>query len=169
MSRLFVAVRAALYVTGFVTLWGWLGLSAARWDHVAGRTLPGGEGPVNAEVAGIALMAVGGVLTLTCAAYFVVEGKGTPAVFDAPRVFVAAGPYRFVRNPMYLGGLAVLLGFGLILRAPSVLGLALLAALFVHFFVLFVEEPGLRHRFGESYLAYKRTTNRWLPRLRRAA
>jgi protein-S-isoprenylcysteine O-methyltransferase Ste14 len=169
MSRLFVAVRAALYATGFVVLWGWLGLSAARWDHLAGRILPGGEGPVSTEAAGVALMAVGGVLALTCAAYFVVEGKGTPAPFDAPRVFVAAGPYRFVRNPMYIGGLTVLFGFGLILRAPSVLGLAFLAALFIHLFVLFVEEPGLTHRFGESYLAYKRTTNRWIPRPRRAA
>jgi protein-S-isoprenylcysteine O-methyltransferase Ste14 len=163
LGRLFVAVRAALYATGFVLLWGWLGVSAARWDRLAGRTLPGGEGPVSA---GIALVAGGGLLALSCVVHFVVEGKGTPAPFDAPRVFVAAGPYRFVRNPMYIGGLAVLFGFGLILRAPSVLGLALLAALFVHLFVVFVEEPGLTQRFGENYLAYKSTTNRWLPRFR---
>lgn len=161
MSRLFTAIRAVLYATGFVLLWVWLGTSAARWDRLAGRTLPVGEG---AAPFGIALVAGGALLALSCVALFVVEGKGTPAPFDAPRVFVAIGPYRFVRNPMYIGGLTVLLGFGLILRAPSVLALTGLAALFVHLFVVFVEEPDLTLRFGESYLAYKSATNRWLPR-----
>ena len=166
MSRIFTAVRAVLYASGFVLLWAWLVSAAARSDRLAGRTLRGGEG---VEPIGIALIAGGGLLALSCVTVFVVKGKGTPAPFDAPRVFVAAGPYRFVRNPMYIGAIAVITGFGLVLHAPSVLGLAVLAMLFVHLFVLFVEEPGLTHRFGESYLAYKRTTNRWLPRPPRTA
>lgn len=52
----------------------------------------------------------------------------TPAPFDAPKRFVAAGPYRFVRNPMYVGAIALLTGLAFVLEAASVLGLALAAA-----------------------------------------
>jgi protein-S-isoprenylcysteine O-methyltransferase Ste14 len=65
---------------------------------------------------------------------------------------------------MYIGGLALLLGFGLALRSVSVLLLAGALFLIVHLFVTLAEEPGLARRFGESYLAYKRGTNRWIPR-----
>src|SRR5450756_2187060 len=62
--------------------------------------------------------------------------------------FVASGPYRFVRNPMYVGAIALLTGLALVLEAPSVLGVALAAALFSNLFVIFVEELGLACRFG---------------------
>ena len=45
--------------------------------------------------------------------------------------------------------------------------MAALAALGFHLFVLLVEEPSLEKRFGESYAAYRRATNRWVPRLPR--
>ena len=69
---------------------------------------------------------------------------------------------------MYVGALFALSGYGLTVRSPSVLGLAALAAFGFHLFVLVVEEPSLARRFGESYAAYRRTTNRWLPRVPRA-
>lgn len=100
---------------------------------------------------------------LSCVALFVVRGEGTAAPFDPPRRFVASGPYRFVRNPMYLGAALVLSGFGLYSRSPSVLGLVALAALFVHLFVVLVEEPGLESRFGEGYRDYKVRVKRWSP------
>ena len=67
---------------------------------------------------------------------------------------------------MYVGAIALLTGLALVLEAPAVLGVALAAAFFSNLFVIFVEEPGLARRFGENYLAYKSTTNRWLPRFR---
>lgn len=165
MNQLFVAARTLVYVPGFVALWGWLVLAAARLDRSAGRTLPDLPG---IRVAGIVLIVAGSLLALTCVAYLVVWGKGTPAPFDAPKRFVALGPYRFLRNPMYVGAIALLTGLAFVLEAPSVLGLALAACFFSNLFVILVEEPGLARRFGESYAAYRRATNRWVPRVPRA-
>jgi protein-S-isoprenylcysteine O-methyltransferase Ste14 len=69
--------------------------------------------PARTAMLGIIVMALGGILILICIGMFVVRGRGTPAIFDAPRVFVAVGPYRNLRNPMYVGGWLVLSGFGL--------------------------------------------------------
>ena len=57
---------------------------------------------------------------------FVVRGRGTPAVFDAPREFVVVGPYKYVRNPMYIGALTLLIGFGLYQHSISILVFSLL-------------------------------------------
>lgn len=158
MSQLFVAIRALLYATGFVSLWGWLALRARHLDIERGRFLPFWTGFI-----GIAVFAVGTAIVLSCIAFFVVDGHGTPAPFDPPRRFVGSGPYRFVRNPMYLGAALVLSGFGLYSRSPSVLGLVAIAALVVHLFVILVEEPGLESRFGEGYRDYKVRVKRWIP------
>ena len=165
MRKLFAGVRTVFYASGFVLLWGWLVGMAARLDRAAGRALPAVPG---LPVVGITLAVAGGLLALTCVVLFIARGEGTPAPFDAPRRFVAVGPYRFVRNPMYVGAITLLVGFGLVLDAPSVFGVAFAALFFSNLFVIFVEEPGLERRFGETYLAYKRATNRWIPRLARA-
>ena len=159
MRSLFVALRAVLWASGFIALWTWLALRARAADVASGRYLPfAGVFP------GLALALLGAILALSCIATFVVRGEGTPAVFDPPRLFVAVGPYRWVRNPMYLGGVAVLAGSGLAFRSPSVVVLGLVAFFLSHLFTVFVEEPGLERRFGESYRAYKDAVNRWLPR-----
>jgi protein-S-isoprenylcysteine O-methyltransferase Ste14 len=155
----FAALRTFVYVTLFMLFFGSLALAVRRFDPDLALTIPDW-----AIFPGIVLMTAGAALAAACAAVFVARGKGTPAPFDPPRVFVATGPYRYVRNPMYVGGLALLCGFGLVLRSVSVLLLAAGLFLSVHLFVVLAEEPGLARRFGESYLAYKRDTNRWLPR-----
>jgi protein-S-isoprenylcysteine O-methyltransferase Ste14 len=166
MGKLFAGVRAVFYASGFILLWGWFVVLVTRLDRVAGRALPAVPGLL---AVGITLVVAGGVLALTCAVLFVSRGEGTPAPFDAPKLFVVSGPYRFVRNPMYVGAITLLVGFGLVLSAPSVFGVAFAAFFFSNLFVIFVEEPGLARRFGETYLAYRRATNRWIPRLARAA
>lgn len=113
---------------------------------------------------GLWLGGMGAILALICASTFVHHGKGTPAPFDPPRKFVASGPYRYVRNPMYIGALMVLLGFGMIERSLAIMLLAVVAAGLFHGFIVLVEEPGLEKRFGESYLKYKGSVHRWVPR-----
>lgn len=159
--QLWTALRAAFYATTFVLLWVWLALSVRALDGRFGWSLPGWAAPL-----GIVLVLGGGAMGLSCVVVFVTAGRGTPAPFDPPRAFVAVGPYRFVRNPMYVGGLAVLLGSGLILRSVAIVGLALLFWGIAHVFVLLYEEPDLERRFGESYLAYKERVRRWRPRWR---
>ena len=159
--RALVGIRTAVYMTGFVLLWGWLALDVRQFDPAIGLALPKWVEPL-----GWTAMAAGGVLALTCAYFFATHGRGTPAPFDAPREFVAVGPYRYVRNPMYIGGSLVLGGFGLAERSPSILVLTLVALGLAHLFVVLVEEPSLEWKFGDSFRTYKRSVRRWLPHLR---
>ena len=159
MKTLFLALRAAIFGAGFILLWGWVALSLHhRYDTTLGFVLSGWAG-----VLGIALMTVGGTLACACVATFVTRGEGTPAPFDPPRKFVAAGPYQFVRNPMYLGGFTVLFGFGLYEQSPTILLFTLPWLLCVHLFVIRYEEPHLRATFGTPYEAYCQSVCRWLP------
>jgi protein-S-isoprenylcysteine O-methyltransferase Ste14 len=158
IERAFAALRTLVYMTGFVVVWGWLALVLRHYDPAIGFTVPGWAAGV-----GFVLIAAGGAVALVCGCYFALRGVGTPAPFDPPREFVAVGPYRYVRNPMYVGGVLLLAGFGLALRSPAIVLLAVAAIILVHLFVVLVEEPGLRHRFGESYRRYTASVNRWLP------
>jgi len=107
----------------------------------------------------------GSLLALLCVVVFLTSGRGTPAPFDPPRELVAAGPYRYVRNPMYVGGIATLLGADLALSSPAILVLAFAAFAIVHLFVVFYEEPALARMFGDDYARYRASVSRWLIRL----
>jgi protein-S-isoprenylcysteine O-methyltransferase Ste14 len=155
-----VAVRALVYMSGFLLFFAWLALRVRALDRFLQVALPNG-----AEIVGVFLMFIGGVLGLACVGTFIVRGKGTPAPFDAPREFVAVGPYRYVRNPMYVGGLCLLAGFGLYEHSVSILIMALVLLLAVHLMVVFYEEPTLRKSFGANYEKYCESTRRWLPHL----
>jgi protein-S-isoprenylcysteine O-methyltransferase Ste14 len=108
------------------------------------------------------LLGVG--LYLWCAGEFTFVGNGTPAPIDAPKVLVIQGPYQWVRNPMYIAVLSVVIGEAILFRSLPLVEYALLVWLVVHLFVVFVEEPSLRGKFGDSYETYLRTVRRWLPR-----
>jgi protein-S-isoprenylcysteine O-methyltransferase Ste14 len=160
MRTLFIALRALVFASGFVLLWSWLALRIRTLDRRLGLALP-----ARTVMLGIIVMLVGGILAFTCIGIFVVTGRGTPAIFDAPRVFVAMGPYRYVRNPMYIGGWLVLSGFGLCQRSVSILLFGGLCLVLVHLFVVFFEEPGLRRRFGATYANYCTSVSRWIPKV----
>ena len=160
VRTLFDAFRALLYVTGFVFLWGWMALGVSKYNLSLGIVLP-----LWTKQLGISFMLIGGVLALLCAGTFVLRGRGTPAPFDAPQQFVAVGPYRYVRNPMYTGAWVMLNGFGLYLHSLSVLLMALAALLLAHLFVVVFEEPTLREKFGARYEDYCNSVSRWVPRV----
>ncbi len=164
MKTWFVALRALVVSTAFLSLWGWVALSFRRFDPRWGISLPAWM-----STAGVAVMILGGALGLACVGSFVVRGGGTPAPFDPPRKFVAVGPYRYARNPMYIGGVLLLAGLGLYELSPSILMLSAVFLLAAHVFVVRVEEPGLRRKFGEAYEEYCRTVSRWAPWGRGAA
>jgi len=114
-------------------------------------------------------MAVGGWviamfgLAVAIRSALLLGGRGRPRRSPIP-AFVIAGPYRRVRNPIFggvvltLGGLAAAAGSSLLWAAPA------LAALALHSWVVLVEEPRLRERFGDAYDAYLVHVPRWLPR-----
>ncbi len=107
------------------------------------------------------LLGVG--VNLWCAWDFAVTGRGTPAPIDPPKELVARGLYAYVRNPMYVGVLSILLGEVLLFASRTLLWYA--AAVFVGFnlFVLLYEEPTLRRKFGVAYERYCARVPRWLP------
>jgi len=112
----------------------------------------------------VSVIVVGAAGYLWCLWVFATVGRGTPGPWDAPRRVVAVGPYRWVRNPMYLAALLVVLGeTWLFLSLPLLLYAGALAVL-VTLFVIGYEEPTLRRRFGESYVQYRQTVARWIPR-----
>lgn len=114
---------------------------------------------------GAVLVVAGVVLLLDAFVRFAHQGRGTPAPIAPTRELVVTGPYRFVRNPMYLAVLAIIVGQALaFLSWPVALyGLAVLAAVTV--FVVTYEEPTLTEQFGDSYRRYLTAVPRWLPRL----
>lgn len=89
-------------------------------------------------------------------------GKGGPGVDVPPERIVEQGPYRFVRNPMYLGHLVFILGLALALRSwPA----AALFAFHVFWFNrrVLADEARLESLFGAAYLDYKSRVKRWIP------
>lgn len=109
---------------------------------------------------------LGAAVALSCVWTFFSEGRGTLAPVDPPRRLVVGGPYRFTRNPMYNGVLAVLLGEAWMFRSAPVLWYAAAFFAAAHLFVVFYEERRLASRFGESFRAYRAAVPRWGFRLR---
>jgi protein-S-isoprenylcysteine O-methyltransferase Ste14 len=123
-----------------------------------------GRGATPAAWEALPVIAAGVALYLWCVWNFAAVGRGTPGPWDAPRRVVATGPYRWVRNPIYLAALLIVLGEAWLFRSPSLLAYAGGAAVFFHLLVTGYEEPTLRRRFGGTYLQYQRTVPRWIPR-----
>jgi protein-S-isoprenylcysteine O-methyltransferase Ste14 len=127
----------------------------------------GGPDPIRGgglRVAGGLLAAAGVASLVESFVRFVRQGRGTPAPQAPPKELVVSGQFRFVRNPMYLAILAIVLGQAAA-RGRLVL-LAYAAALFgaFHLRVVRYEEPTLARQFGEAFENYRRHVPRWRPR-----
>jgi protein-S-isoprenylcysteine O-methyltransferase Ste14 len=108
---------------------------------------------------GLAL--AGACVLLWCVWDFFAAGRGTLAPIDPPRKLVVRGLYRFTRNPMYNGVVAILLGEAWLFRSIPLLQYAVAVFVLFHLFVVFYEEPALQSRFGESYREYRAKVPRW--------
>ena len=117
------------------------------------------------QVVGMIIGAAGAAVAVWCIFTFATIGNGTPAPFDPPRRLVIRGPYRFVRNPMYIGAGLALASAALFYESWPILVYAGLFFLATHVFVVLYEEPTLRRTFGEEYEVYCRQVGRWWPRV----
>lgn len=149
-SILFLVVAPGV-IAGLVPYWltGW-------------RMSPG---PPPLRVLGGLLIAAGLALLLECFGRFVVQGRGTPAPIAPPDRLVVSGPYRRVRNPMYVAVTAMILGQATLLGDLRLVGYAALIWTAFHLFVLAYEEPTLRRSFPADYAAFFTAVPRWIPRL----
>jgi protein-S-isoprenylcysteine O-methyltransferase Ste14 len=162
MNRLGASVGSFLFflvapgvVAGLVPWWisGW----HMRPPFLGWRSL---------QMAGIALIALGVPVLLDSFVRFALQGLGTPAPVLPTEHLVVTGLYRFVRNPMYVGVLSVILGQGLVLGDTQVLEYGAVVWLAFGLFVIGYEEPTLRRTFGEEYERFCANVPRWIPRLR---
>jgi protein-S-isoprenylcysteine O-methyltransferase Ste14 len=112
----------------------------------------------------VGVIAAGTALYAWCVWNFAAVGRGTPGPWDAPARVVAAGPYRWVRNPIYVAALVIVLGEAWLFMSLQLLAYAGTMAVFFHLFVTGYEERTLRRRFGAAYLEYRRTVPRWILR-----
>jgi protein-S-isoprenylcysteine O-methyltransferase Ste14 len=148
-------VIAPGFVAGLAPFWinGWR-FSAPAWEAQPVRWI------------GAAVIAVGLIALVECFARFVHKGHGTPAPPMPTETLVVSGLYRYVRNPMYVGVLSIILGQGLLLGDGGTLVYA--ACIWVAFtlFVMLYEEPTLRRTYGTQYFLYCANVRRWWPRLR---
>ena len=157
---MFVIVRAVTYAVLFIGLV--LVYVPARLLAWSGIVRP--EAIEVQQVAGMVIGSAGAAVALWCIFTFASIGRGTPAPFDPPRRLVIQGPYRFVRNPMYIGAGLALAGAALFYESWPLLGYTALFFLVTHLFVLLYEEPALQRTFGQEYEAYRRRVRRWWPK-----
>jgi protein-S-isoprenylcysteine O-methyltransferase Ste14 len=156
---MFVIFRAVTYAALFISLV--LIYMPARVLAWSGIVRPATIGVW--QVAGMVIGVVGAAVALWCIFTFAFLGRGTPAPFDPPRRLVVKGPYRYVRNPMYIGAGLALSGAALFYESLPLLAYAAVFILVTHFFVVCYEEPTLRRIFAQEYEAYCRRVRRWWP------
>lgn len=113
-------------------------------------------------LAGLLLMTLGCIAYVRSAWDFAFGGRSF-----APGIVVAAGAYRCMRNPMYLGLVLILLGEGFLFESWILVGYAAVLWGALHLFVTFYEEPALAKKLGMSYQKYCKQTPRWVPLVRR--
>jgi protein-S-isoprenylcysteine O-methyltransferase Ste14 len=116
------------------------------------------------RTAGVALLAAGAVVLVQAFVRFVVDGIGTPAPIAPTEQLVVSGPYRYVRNPMYLAVIATIVGQALVLGRPALLLYATAVGVAMAAFAHGYEEPSLHRQFGLQYAAYRRSVPAWRPR-----
>jgi protein-S-isoprenylcysteine O-methyltransferase Ste14 len=129
---------------------GWVEGRPAAWNLI-------GLVPVAAGAAGLAWVSVA----------HLARARDGVEVAVTTRYLVMGGPYAHTRNPMYVAELSLWLGWALIFGSLPVLAGAVALWALMSFVALPWEERALAERFGESYLAYKKSVPRWLPWTRR--
>ena len=110
------------------------------------------------------LCGVGIVVLLHAFVEFAWHGRGTPAPPAPTERLVVRGPYRFVRNPMYVAVLAVVLGQVIAFQSWALLAYLGLIGAVTQLFVRAYEEPTLRRVYGDEYATYAEAVPRWVPR-----
>jgi len=117
-----------------------------------------------AQVAGALLVGIGLVPIASSFVEFT-RAAGTPVPIAAPPRLVVSGFYRYVRNPIYVGFVAVLAGEALVFGSRGLLEYNAVAWCIGAAAVRCYEEPILARKFGADYQVYRRAVRAWIPRL----
>jgi protein-S-isoprenylcysteine O-methyltransferase Ste14 len=113
-----------------------------------------------------ALLICAGLVPLVDSFIEFFRAGGTPVPVASPPRLVVSGFYRYVRNPIYVGFLVILIGQALLFGSAGMLEYTVVSWCVGAAAVRFYEEPVLTRKFGAEYQAYRRAVRAWLPRLR---
>ena len=152
-STLFFALAPSV-VAGLIPWW------VTRWEFQSPFL---GLQPTRAV--GMLLIVAGIPGLVDSFARFALQGLGTPAPIAPTKTLVVTGLYRYVRNPMYVAIVAVILGQAFLLGDQRLIAYGALIWLAFHAFVVSYEEPALTRRFGAQYEVFRANVPRWIPRL----
>jgi protein-S-isoprenylcysteine O-methyltransferase Ste14 len=125
--------------------------------------------PLAVRALGVALIVLGVLVNVATFVQFPAEGIGTPFPTNPPSSckVIVGGPYRYVRNPMYVSYFVAIIGEALLLSRPVLFIYLLVVVAFVAGFVHWWEEPTMAKRSGAQYEAYRKQVPGWWPRLPR--
>jgi protein-S-isoprenylcysteine O-methyltransferase Ste14 len=147
-------VLAPGFVVGLVPFW------ISRW-----RFRPPMLGWAAVRAVGAVLIVVGLTVLLESFWRFAMKGLGTPAPVLPTRELVVSGLYRYVRNPMYLAVVAMIVGQAFLFGDVRLLKYGALVWCAFHLFVLVYEEPTLAAAYPAEYPVFREHVRRWIPRL----
>jgi protein-S-isoprenylcysteine O-methyltransferase Ste14 len=157
----------AIYVLGFWAPWLRYGSfavsSSTTWLELSGelsRWMPLETATIAVTLAAILLAALGTNFRIWGTAYIgssIVQSSTMHA-----RGVIAAGPYRYVRNPLYLGSF-LFVGAAAILMPPSGAVFALIVSFVQMFRLILREEPYMQAQQDDAYITYKNRVPRLLP------
>lgn len=118
------------------------------------------------SIPGTIIIYTGFYMMILSISTFIRIGKGTLAPWSPTKKLVIGGMYAYVRNPMIIGVLTVLIGESLILTSINIFIWAVIFFVINNIYFLLYEEPNLEKKFGEEYREYKKNVPRWIPRLK---
>lgn len=135
-----------------IAMWGLgVGTDAFRFEFP-------GRGAIALAVAGAGLL----IDLVSVVAFIRARTTVNPLAPDKANKLVVSGLYRFSRNPMYLGMLLILLGWGLWLGQSLALPLLAVFVIAIEALQIRPEEAALEQKFGDDYRAYKKRVRRWI-------
>lgn len=112
---------------------------------------------------GVVLILVGATLVISARRELARQGQPTDPGHPTSTI-VKTGIFSFSRNPLYLGGVCVLLGLAFVFKVLWMFVLLLPALVVCHYVLIVPEERYLAAKFGEEYHTYVATVHRWLGR-----
>jgi protein-S-isoprenylcysteine O-methyltransferase Ste14 len=143
------------------TVAGYVPWRICRW-HVEAPLL----GISSLRLVGVLLIAAALPVLLDSFARFALQGLGTPAPIFPTRHLVVSGLFRYVRNPMYVAVVSLILGQGLFFGSLLILEYGIAVWVGFYLFVLIYEEPAVRKNYGPEYEEFCANVPRWIPHLR---
>jgi protein-S-isoprenylcysteine O-methyltransferase Ste14 len=136
---------------------------ALQW--VVPFSLPRGQLTLVFSSIGIALLILGTILVTRARREFRRYGQPTEPGQPTHKI-VTTGVFSISRNPLYLGGIAILLGLALVLNLPWLIVLLLPAMVACQYILIVPEEHYLLDKFDEEYRLYTERVGRWIGRKR---